>query len=124
LIKFLRQIWLFIRLTRPVFLVSGALLYALGASISHYLGQPIEPTQYVLGQGLVLCIQLVAQYLNEYYDAAGDRQNTNRTALSGGSGVLGPGALKPQVALYAAFFAFALVASLATVLLMRPRWSG
>jgi len=118
LIHFLRQIWLFIRLSRPVFLVGGALLYAMGASIAHYLGHPFEPSLYLLGQGLVLCVQLVAQYLNEYFDAAGDRNNPNRTALSGGSGVLGPGGLKPHVALYASFTALALVASLATTLLV------
>jgi 1,4-dihydroxy-2-naphthoate octaprenyltransferase len=95
------------------------MLYALGASISHYLDQPIEPSLYVLGQGLVLSIQMVAQYLNEYFDAVGDQDNPNRTALSGGSGVLGSGGLKPQVALYASFGAFALFASLATMLIMR-----
>lgn len=116
--NFLRQIWLFIRLSRPVFLVGGALLYALGASISHYLGHPVEPRLYVLGQGLVLCVQLVAQYLNEYFDAAGDEENLNRTALSGGSGVLGSGGLNPQVALYASFASLALAASLATSLLV------
>lgn len=117
--NFLQRTWLFIRLSRPLFLIGGGLLYALGASISHYLGHPLDRSRYVLGQGLVLCVQLIAQYLNEYFDAAGDRENPNRTALSGGSGVLGPDGLAPQVALYAAFSAFALVASLATTLLVR-----
>jgi 1,4-dihydroxy-2-naphthoate octaprenyltransferase len=119
LTNFLRRTWLFIRLSRPIFLIGGGLLYALGASIAHYLGHPLDPSRYVLGQGLVLCVQLIAQYLNEYFDAPGDRQNPNRTALSGGSGVLGPDGLAPQVALFAAFSAFALVASLATTLLVR-----
>jgi 1,4-dihydroxy-2-naphthoate octaprenyltransferase len=59
----------------------------------------------------------MAQYLNEYFDASGDRMNTNRTPLSGGSGVLGADGLKPQVALYAAIASMALVASLSTALL-------
>lgn len=113
-----RQIWLFIRLTRPIFLAGGALLYALGAAIAYYLGRTIDPGSYLLGQGLVLCIQLMAQYLNEYFDFTGDRANQNRTALSGGSGVLGSEGLRPQVALYAAISVLALAASLATVLLM------
>lgn len=95
------------------------MLYALGASISHHLGQSIEPSLYLLGQGLVLCTQMIAQYLNEYFDAVGDQNNPNRTPLSGGSGVLGSGGLRPHVALYASFGAFALLASLATMLVMR-----
>ncbi|HEY69752.1 MAG TPA: prenyltransferase [Anaerolineae bacterium] len=113
----LRQIWLFVRLSRPIFLVGGALVYATGAAIAHYLGIKLDTARYLIGQGLVLCIQLMAQYLNEYFDAAGDRTNTNRTPLSGGSGVLGADGLKPQVALYAAIACMALTASLSTALL-------
>ena len=115
--RFLRQLWLFVRLSRPIFLVGGALVYALGAAIAHYLGINLDPARYLTGQGLVLCIQLTANYLNEYFDAAGDRTNTNRTPLSGGSGVLGADGLKPHVALYAAIASMALTASLSTALL-------
>jgi 1,4-dihydroxy-2-naphthoate octaprenyltransferase len=59
----------------------------------------------------------MANYLNEYFDAAGDQENLNRTPLSGGSGVLGGDSLKPQVALYAAIASLALAASLCTALL-------
>lgn len=114
-----RRIWLFVRLSRPVFLIGGALLYALGAAIAHYLGSAIDPGNYVVGQGLVLCIQLMAQYLNEYFDAAGDLANQNRTFLSGGSGVLGPKGLNPRIALYAAVAVLAAAASLSTVMFMR-----
>ncbi len=117
--RILRQIWLFLRLSRPVFLAGGALLYALGVAIAYYLGRTINPGRYLLGQGLVLCIQLMAQYLNEYFDAAGDRANRNRTSLSGGSGVLGSTGLKPRVALYAAVAVLAVAVSLATALLTR-----
>jgi 1,4-dihydroxy-2-naphthoate octaprenyltransferase len=113
----LRKIWLFVRLSRPIFLAGGALVYALGAAIAHYLGIKLDTTRYLIGQGLVLCIQLMAQYLNEYFDAAEDRNNTNRTPLSGGSGVLGADGLRPQVALYAAIVSLALAASLSTALL-------
>jgi 1,4-dihydroxy-2-naphthoate octaprenyltransferase len=115
--RVLRQLWLFVRLSRPIFLVGGALVYALGTAIAHYLGGNLDVTRYLIGQGLVLCIQLMANYLNEYFDAAGDRSNTNRTPLTGGSGVLGTDGLKPQVALYAAITSLALAASLSTALL-------
>jgi 1,4-dihydroxy-2-naphthoate octaprenyltransferase len=117
--RLLRPIWLFVRLSRPVFLVGGALLYALGAAIAYYLGKPIDPGRYLLGQGLVLCIQLMAQYLNEYFDAAGDSANPNRTPLSGGSGVLSPEGLDPRVALYAAVAVLAVAVSLTTALHIR-----
>jgi 1,4-dihydroxy-2-naphthoate octaprenyltransferase len=105
-------------------LVGGALLYALGAAIAYHLGKPIAPGLYLLGQGLVLCIQLIAQYLNEYFDAAGDSANPNRTLLSGGSGVLGAEGLSPRVALYAAVAVLAVALSLTTAMQLRASISA
>lgn len=93
---------MFVRLSRPLFLMGGLLLYGLGASMLSYLGRPIDITRYVLGQALVTFTQLMAHYLNEYYDAPGDEDNPSRTPFSGGSGVLGPGGLPRRAALYAA----------------------
>ena len=81
---------LFIKLTRPLFLVGVALLYALGAGIAKYLGVRIDWGFYILGQLWVTLLQLSTQYLNEYFNAPMDQNNPNRTFLTGGSGAVGP----------------------------------
>ncbi|NNC92309.1 MAG: prenyltransferase [Acidimicrobiia bacterium] len=92
----------FLRLTRPVFLLGGALLYGLGAALST---DPIVWPNYALGQAMVTAIQLAAQYANEYFDVEADRQaGERRTWLTGGSGVLAGGRLAPITARRAAVF--------------------
>lgn len=91
-------------------------MYALGGGIVHYLGVNLDWSVYWLGQAWVTMLQLSAQYLNEYFDADQDRQNTNRTPFTGGSGVLGPEGLPRRTALLAAYGCLAVAASL-TVLL-------
>jgi 1,4-dihydroxy-2-naphthoate octaprenyltransferase len=103
---------LFIRLTRPLFLLGAALLYALGAGIAHYLGENINWTIYISGQLWVSLLQLSTHYLNEYYDTPGDLQNNNRTPLTGGSGALGPGRLLRRIALIAGLACLAALASI------------
>jgi 1,4-dihydroxy-2-naphthoate octaprenyltransferase len=95
-------IGLYLRLVRPLFLVGGILLYALGAGIARYLGVDIDWGVYLIGQFWVTVLQLSAQFLNEYFDVPGDINNQNRTFLTGGSGALGPGKLPRQVALWSA----------------------
>ena len=109
-----RDFRLFVRLTRPHFLLGGVLLYGLGAAIAHYQGYSIDPGLYFLGQLLVTLLQLMTHYLNEYHDAAGDQQNQSRTLLSGGSGVIGPGGLPAKVALYSAVISAGLAATIAS----------
>lgn len=113
----IRNIGLFLRLSRPFFLLGGFLLYGLGAAILIYLQFPIDPELYVLGQLEITFIQLLTHYLNEYFDADADRANDTRTPFSGGSGVLGPGGLPRKTALYAAAFTLAISASIAILLL-------
>ena len=43
----MRSIRLFFILSRPLFLVGGVLVYALGAGIARYLGTPIDWGLYV-----------------------------------------------------------------------------
>lgn len=86
-----RPLILFIKLSRPLFLLAGALFYALGAGIARYLGFSIDASLYWLGQIAVSVLQLTAHYLNEYFDWQSDRDNKNRSFLSGGSGALGEG---------------------------------
>lgn len=111
---------LFIRLTRPLFLLGGILLYVLGAGIAHYLGTILNWGLFWIGLVWVLLLQLSGHYLNEYYDAPFDQENENRTPFSGGSGALGPGKLPRRTALIAALTTLTFLASL-TVLVM-ARW--
>ena len=108
---------LFIRLTRPIFIIGVAVLYALGTGIAHYLGFYIDPTIYMLGQIWVTLLQLSAQYLNEYFDYQVDQDNQNRTLITGGSGALGSGKLPRRTALIAAYCCFAFLASHTVVLM-------
>jgi 1,4-dihydroxy-2-naphthoate polyprenyltransferase len=112
------QLKLFIRLSRPLFLLGGILLYALGAGIGRYLGTQVDWGMYFLGQGWVTFLQLSTHYLNEYFNAPADLSNPNRTPLTGGSGAIGPGKLTRSTALYAAIVCLTFVAS-TTVLLIR-----
>lgn len=114
-----RQIGLFLRLTRPWFLLGPILLYSLGLAIARYLGEPIVPLVAVEGLVLVLGLQLTVHYLNEYADARADVANPNRTPFSGGSGVLHPEGLPRTTALQAAIVCLTFVALLATTMLIR-----
>ncbi len=114
----LHQLRLFIQLSRPLFLLGGLLLYALGTAIAAYLGRPIDATLYLVGQILVTLLQLMTHYLNEYFDADSDQENSSRTWLSGGSGAIGPEGLPKKVALYAAVITLALAATIATAALV------
>lgn len=107
----LKDLVLFLRLSRPHFLLGSILLYGLGGAIADYLKYSIDVQTYILGQIIILFIQLMTHYLNEYYDAELDQFNENRTLVSGGSGAVGPGKLPRKIALYAAAFSLALAAS-------------
>jgi 1,4-dihydroxy-2-naphthoate octaprenyltransferase len=105
-----KNLMLFIRLSRPHFILGAALLYALGAGIARYLGQPIDWVVYWEGQIWVTLVQLSTQYLNEYFDSAVDVENEHRTLFSGGSGTIGKDKLRKETALYAAVVCLALAA--------------
>lgn len=110
------KLWLFIRLSRPFFLLGAILLYGLGVGIARYLGVVIDWGLYLLGQAWVTTLQLSAHYLNEYFDAPGDLHNSNRTFFSGGSGAIGPGKLSRNTALIAAATTLTITASLTVIL--------
>ena len=113
----MNNVILFFRLSRPIFIIGGMMLYALGVSIARYLGIVINWETYIYGQLWVTLLQLSTQYLNEYFNSPADVNNPNRTALTGGSGVLGPGKLPRRIALYAALTCLAILASI-TVLVI------
>lgn len=107
---------LFVQLSRPIFLVGVAILYALGVGIAHYLGAQIDWVAYILGQIWVSLLQLSTHYLNEYFNARADAHNPNRTWLTGGSGALGEGKLPRRTALLAAYTCLAILASLTVIM--------
>lgn len=57
----------FLRISRPLYLLGGVLLYALGGGIADYLGRPVDGGVYLLGQLWVICLQLGGHFLNEYF---------------------------------------------------------
>ena len=109
----------YLRLSRPLFLFGVALLYALGVGIAHYLGVRISWDTYVIGQIWVSLLQLSATYFNEYFNAAADRTNPNRTYLTGGSDALGPGKIPPIVSLVSAMACLTVLASLTVILISK-----
>jgi 1,4-dihydroxy-2-naphthoate octaprenyltransferase len=111
------RVRLLIRLSRPLFLLGGVLVYGLGVGIARYLGAPIDWSLYIIGQAYVTTMQLSAQYLNEYFDAPADQQNPNRTPFSGGSGAVGEGKLSQETVMWAALTALTVLASLTVVLI-------
>jgi len=115
----MKSVRLLIRLARPLFLLGGILLYALGIGIARYLGTPIDWTLALLGQAWVTILQLSAQFLNEHFNASADLQNPNRTPLTGGSGMLGPGGLPRRTALIAALTCLAFLASLTVLVIIQ-----
>ncbi|MHC1740929.1 MAG: prenyltransferase [Anaerolineaceae bacterium] len=106
MVKFWGKVWNFIKLSRVQFLLGGFLLYALGAAAATRLVN-VNWTKYLLGQIVMTSIQLMAQYLNEYYDEEVDGlAKNNRTWFSGGSGVLAEGRIAPGTILTAARICF------------------
>jgi 1,4-dihydroxy-2-naphthoate octaprenyltransferase len=104
-------------MSRPLFLLGGVLVYALGAGIARYLGEEINWGIYLLGQLYVTTMQLSAHYLNEYFDSQADQSNQNRTLFSGGSGVVGEGKLSRNTVLIAALTTLTILASFTVLLL-------
>lgn len=87
-----------IKLGRPLFLVGGFVMYALGAVIAGVTDWP----RYVLGQATVTALQWMTHYANDYFDYDADRANESPTRWSGGSRVLVAGELPRGVAVVAA----------------------
>jgi 1,4-dihydroxy-2-naphthoate octaprenyltransferase len=109
----------FVQLSRPMFLVGVAVLYAMGAGIAHYLGATISWEAYILGQLWVTLLQLGAIYLDEYFNSEADQSNPNRTFLTGGSGAVGEGKLPRRVAMMAALTCLAVLASMTVIVISK-----
>jgi 1,4-dihydroxy-2-naphthoate polyprenyltransferase len=88
----------FVRLSRPLFLLGGVVLLAVGV----FDAGSIQVERWATAQAMVTLVQLTAHYVNEFADVEADGLVENRTIFSGGSGVLSSGLLEPKVAWRAA----------------------
>jgi len=62
--SFLAQI---IKISRPAYILSGILFYALGVGIADYLGLSISWNIYFIGQAWISLLQLSSYYLDAYF---------------------------------------------------------
>jgi len=115
----MRSILLFIRLSRPLFLLGAIVLYSLGVGIVQYLDEPINWGIFILGMVWAVILQLSAHYFNEYYNALADQTNPNRTPFTGGSGAVGDSKLDRQVPLIAGLTCLALLTSVSVLIISR-----
>jgi 1,4-dihydroxy-2-naphthoate octaprenyltransferase len=120
--SFLRKLYYFIRLGRPLFLIGGVVFHALGVSTALYQGFPLNWAALIWGQIAITSIQLMTHYSNDYFDLPADRANNTPTRWSGGSRVLPEGLLSARAALTGAlvFAGIALVAILVLGLFVQP----
>jgi len=82
-----------LKLGRLRFLISGFLLYTMGALFALLSGAQFSPDKYLLGYLILGAGHLSISYSNDYFDVDVDRHGTP-SAFSGGSGVL---LRKPQL---------------------------
>lgn len=106
----------FIALGRPLFLVGGFVMHALGVAAALYNGAPLNLTTMLWGQIAITATQWMTHYANDYFDRAADRLNQTPTNWSGGSRVLLKGAVSARAA-YIAAVLFACIAIVAALVL-------
>jgi 1,4-dihydroxy-2-naphthoate octaprenyltransferase len=111
-----------IRLGRPLFLLGGFVLYALGAAVAMAQGRRIDPSTYLLGQAVITALQLMTHYANDYFDYEADRVNATPTRWSGGSRVLPRGEVPRTIALAGALSAAG--AGIGTAIVLASRHPG
>ena len=87
-----------VRLGRPLFLIGGVLMHAVGVLVALADGADLNWPALLWGQLAITAIQLMTHYSNEYFDLAVDRVNPHPTRWAGGSQVLVGGMLRPAVA--------------------------
>lgn len=70
------------QLVRPELLVEGVLLFGLGSAVARYLGREIPAQNYLLGQGIILTLQLSAHLLVTFFAHQGNRLRPERRVLN------------------------------------------
>ncbi len=69
------------RIIRPIHLLMGILLFALGTGIARYLGSGPDWSAYILGQGWLICLQLSSFLLSEYFNTTETEPLSKRAIL-------------------------------------------
>jgi 1,4-dihydroxy-2-naphthoate octaprenyltransferase len=113
-ITFMRRLYAFIRLGRPLFLAGGLVMHALGVAMALSSGASLSLAALFWGQVAISAIQWMTHYSNDYFDFDTDRANTTPTNWSGGSRVLIGDNLIPTRAALVAALLLAGVAVIAT----------
>ena len=121
----MKYLSLFVKLIRPLFLLSAVLLYLLGISIAHYLNGQIDWSTFIYGLVWVLLILIGTQCINEYFDPALiiENQATKRTPFSGITGAVGKNKLTRQAVFWAGLTCYAFTASLSVLILQKSIFS-
>jgi 1,4-dihydroxy-2-naphthoate octaprenyltransferase len=86
-------------LGRPLFLLGGILLHALGILAAISTGASLNLAALIWGQVAITAIQIMTHYSNDYFDLAADAANPSPTRWSGGSRILPDGLVNPRYAL-------------------------
>lgn len=110
------------RISHPIYLLCNVLLYALGAGIARYLGEPPGVGNYLLGQFWTLTLQLGGHYLAAFFLLPVNPRQPDRVLLpedANGSSE----SIRKDVFLWAAYAALAATASI-TLLLIRAKISA
>lgn len=97
-----RQLYSFIKLGRPFFLLGGFVLHGLGIAIALYSGSRLNLQALFWGQVCITATQWMTHYSNDYFDLKADSANLTPTQWSGGSRILPDSQLSPVIALIAA----------------------
>ncbi len=110
------KVWHVIAAGRLYFLAGGILMYALGAGTAWYERGSLATTPLLVGLLVVLMVQMMTNYVNEYWDSGDDARVSLRTPFSGGSGVAAAGQISAQT-LYRVAAACAVAGALLTLAL-------
>jgi 1,4-dihydroxy-2-naphthoate octaprenyltransferase len=115
----MNSVRLFIRLSRPMYILNAILLYLLGVGVVHYLSGQTDWTIFFLGLAWIVLVLLGSQCLNEYFETTqlSHTQTGKRTPFSGASGAIGDGKFPRTVALWAGFTCLAIAASISVVII-------
>lgn len=100
--RMLMRLWAFMRLGRPLFLIGGVVLHALGVAVALYNGATLNLGALLWGQVAITAVQWMTHYSNDYFDLHADSANETPTNWSGGSRVLTDGLMAPRLALITA----------------------
>jgi 1,4-dihydroxy-2-naphthoate octaprenyltransferase len=104
------KVWL--RVIRVRFLLASVIAVSVGLAIHWNQNQSIEPLSAALTFAGVMALHASVDLLNDYWDfKRGIDTTTKRTKMSGGTGVLPEGLLKPS-SVYRAGIAFLIIGGL------------